>query len=98
MTEHNKQLNPTYIEDIMAMIALYRPGPMDSIPDFIDAKHGRKRIRYLDPRLEEWLAESDGVIVYQDQGLFIGLHLAGFPWGTVNQFRKAVRPTNMDEP
>ena len=90
MTEYIKQLKPTCVEDVMAMIALYRPGPMDSIPDFIDAKHGRKKIKYLDPRLEEWLAESYGVIVYQDQVLFIGVNLAGFSWGKVNKFRKAL--------
>lgn len=97
MTEYIKQLKPTCIEDIMAMIALYRPGPMDSIPDFIDAKHGRKKITYLDPRLEEWLAESYGVIVYQDQVLFIGVNLAGFSWGKVNKFRKALSKKKMDE-
>src|SRR5947208_1423231 len=97
MTEYIKQLKPTCIEDIMAMIALYRPGPMDSIPDFIDAKHGRKKIRYLDPRLEEWLAESYGVIVYQYQVLFIGVNLAGFSWGKVNKFRKALSKKKMDE-
>jgi DNA polymerase-3 subunit alpha len=97
MTEYIKQLKPTRIEDIMAMIALYRPGPMDSIPDFIDAKHGRKKIKYLDPRLEEWLAESYGVIVYQDQVLFIGVNLAGFSWGKVNKFRKALSKKKMDE-
>jgi DNA polymerase-3 subunit alpha len=97
MTEYIKQLKPTCIEDIMAMIALYRPGPMDSIPDFIDAKHGRKKIKYLDPRLEQWLAESYGVIVYQDQVLFIGVNLAGFSWGKVNKFRKALSKKMMDE-
>jgi DNA polymerase III subunit alpha len=97
MTEYIKQLRPTCIEDIMAMIALYRPGPMDSIPEFIDAKHGRKKIKYLDPRLEEWLAESYGVIVYQDQVLFIGVNLAGFSWGKVNKFRKALSKKKMDE-
>lgn len=97
MTEYIKQLKPTCIEDIMAMIALYRPGPMDSIPEFIDAKHGRKKVKYLDPRLEEWLAESYGVIVYQDQVLFIGVNLAGFSWGKVNKFRKALSKKKMDE-
>ena len=97
MTEYIKQLKPTRIEDIMAMIALYRPGPMDSIPDFIDAKHRRKKIKYLDPRLEEWLAESYGVIVYQDQVLFICVNLAGFSWGKVNKFRKALSKKKMDE-
>jgi DNA polymerase-3 subunit alpha len=70
---------------------------MDSIPDFIDAKHGRKKIKYLDPRLERWLAESYGVIVYQDQVLFIGVNLAGFSWGKVNKFRKALSKKKMDE-
>ncbi|HLI68431.1 MAG TPA: DNA polymerase III subunit alpha [Ktedonobacteraceae bacterium] len=97
MTEYIKQLKPTCVEDIMAMIALYRPGPMDSIPDFIKAKHGEKKITYLDPRLKEWLAESYGVIVYQDQVLFIGVNLAGFSWGKVNKFRKALSKKKMDE-
>jgi DNA polymerase III subunit alpha len=97
MTEYIKQLKPSRVEDIMAMIALYRPGPMDSIPEFIEAKHGRKKVTYLDPRLEEWLAESYGVIVYQDQVLFIGVNLAGFSWGKVNKFRKALSKKKMDE-
>ncbi len=97
MREYVKQLKPTCVEDVMAMIALYRPGPMDSIPDFIDAKHGRKKITYLDPRLEQWLEESYGVIVYQDQVLFIGVHLAGFSWGKVNKFRKALSKKIMHE-
>jgi DNA polymerase III subunit alpha len=90
MTEYIKQLKPSRVEDIMAMIALYRPGPMDSIPEFIDAKHGRKKVTYLDPRLEEWLNESYGVIVYQDQVLFIAVGLAGFSWGKANKFRKVL--------
>ncbi|GAC1386478.1 MAG: DNA polymerase III subunit alpha [Ktedonobacteraceae bacterium] len=97
MREYIKQLKPTRVEDVMAMIALYRPGPMDSIPDFIDAKHGRKKVAYLDSRLEEWLAESYGVIVYQDQVLFIGVNLAGFSWGKVNKFRKALSKKIMHE-
>src|SRR5260370_20872462 len=96
MTEYIKQLKPTRIEDIMAMIALYRPGPMDSIPDFIDAKHGRKKIKYLDPRLEEWLAESYGVVVYQDQVLFIGVNLAGFSCGKGNTFRQGLSKKKVD--
>ncbi|HEU5226223.1 MAG TPA: DNA polymerase III subunit alpha [Ktedonobacteraceae bacterium] len=97
MREYIKQLKPTRVEDVMAMIALYRPGPMDSIPDFIAAKHGRKKITYLDPRLAEWLAESYGIIVYQDQVLFIGVNIAGFSWGKVNKFRKALSKKKMDE-
>jgi DNA polymerase III subunit alpha len=97
MREYIKQLKPTRVEDVMAMIALYRPGPMDSIPDFIAAKHGKKKVKYLDPRLAEWLEESYGVIVYQDQVLFIGVNLAGFSWGKVNKFRKALSKKKMDE-
>src|SRR5437868_4486878 len=97
MREYIKQLKPTRVEDVMDMIALYRPGPMDSIPDFIDAKHGRKKIKYLDPRLEEWLVESYGVIVYQDQVLFIAVALAGFSWGKANKFRKVLSKKIMHE-
>ena len=97
MREYIRQLKPTRIEDVMAMIALYRPGPMDSIPDFIAAKHGEKKIEYLDPRLEQWLAETSGVIVYQDQCLLIAVHLAGFSWGKVNKFRKALSKKKAEE-
>ncbi len=97
MREYIKQLKPTRVEDVMAMIALYRPGPMDSIPDFIAAKHGKKKITYLDPRLAEWLEESYGIIVYQDQVLFIAVNMAGFSWGKVNKFRKALSKKLMNE-
>ena len=97
MREYIKQLKPTCVEDVMAMIALYRPGPMDSIPDFIAAKHGKKKIKYLDPRLSEWLSESYGIIVYQDQVLFIAVNMANFSWGKVNKFRKALSKKKMDE-
>nr|BBH85446.1 DNA-directed DNA polymerase [Thermosporothrix sp. COM3] len=97
MREYLKQLKPTCIEDIMAMVALYRPGPMDSIPDFIACKHGQKKVEYLDPRLQEWLEESYGVIVYQDQVLQIVNNLAGFPWGKVNMFRKALSKKKKEE-
>ncbi|HCI81855.1 MAG TPA: DNA polymerase III subunit alpha, partial [Ktedonobacter sp.] len=97
MREYIKQLKPTCVEDVMAMIALYRPGPMDSIPDFIAAKHGKKKIKYLDPRLAEWLSESYGIIVYQDQVLFIAVNMANFSWGKVNKFRKALSKKKMDE-
>ncbi|GHO49438.1 DNA polymerase III subunit alpha [Ktedonospora formicarum] len=97
MREYIKQLRPTCIEDITAMVALYRPGPMDSIPEFVDAKHGRKKVTYLDPRLSQWLEESYGVIVYQDQVLLIAVNLAGFSWGKVNKFRKALSKKIMHE-
>ena len=97
MREYIKKLEPTCVEDVMAMIALYRPGPMDSIPDFIDAKHGNKNVTYLDPRLKAWLNESYGVIVYQDQVLFIAVGLAGFSWGKANKFRKVLSKKIMHE-
>lgn len=97
MREYVKQLAPTRIEDITALLALYRPGPMESIPDFIEAKHGRKKVHYLDPRLSEWLDESYGVIVYQDQVLFISVHIAGFSWGKAHKFRKALSKKKVEE-
>src|SRR5260370_12164018 len=97
MREYVKQLKPTCVEDVTAMVALYRPGPMDSIPDFIDAKHGKKKVTYLDPRLEQRLAECHGVIVYQDQVLLIAVNLAGFFWGNGHKFRKALSKKLMDE-
>jgi DNA polymerase III subunit alpha len=90
MRTYIKDLKPTCIEDLMAMVALYRPGPMDSIPSFIKAKHGESAIKYLHPALEPLLRESYGVIVYQDQVLLIAVHLAGFSWGEVDKFRKAM--------
>ena len=97
MREYIKQLKPSRLEDLMAMIALYRPGPMDSIPDFIAAKHGRKKVVYLHPRLAEWLESSYGIIVFQDQVLYIAVNMAGFSWGKVNKFRKALSKKKMDE-
>jgi DNA polymerase-3 subunit alpha len=97
MREYIKQLRPTRVEDVMAMIALYRPGPMDSIPDFIAAKHGKKKVHYLDPRLSEWLEESYGIIVYQDQVMFITVGLANFSWGKANKFRKALSKKKVEE-
>jgi DNA polymerase-3 subunit alpha len=90
MRQYVRELKPTSIEDITAMVALYRPGPIDSIPQFIAAKHGRARITYLHPRLEPLLRTSYGVIVYQDQVLQIAVQLAGFSWGEVDKFRKAM--------
>ena len=97
MRSYIKELKPTSIEDLMAMVALYRPGPMDSIPQFIKAKHGEAQIKYLHPRLEPLLKDSYGVIVYQDQVLQIAVQLAGFSWGEVDKFRKAMSKKNREE-
>ena len=68
MREYLKKLQPTSINDLAAMNALYRPGPMEFIDDFIARKHGRKQIIYLHPILEPILKETNGIIVYQEQG------------------------------
>jgi DNA polymerase-3 subunit alpha len=90
MKRYLKQLKPTVFEDIIAMVALYRPGPMDYIPDFIDGKHGRKEIKYLHPKLEPILRNTYGVAVYQEQLMQIGRDLAGFSLGEADVLRKAV--------
>lgn len=97
MRRYLAQLKPTCVEDLTAMVALYRPGPMDSIPTFIKAKHGEIAITYLHPSLERFLKESYGVIVYQDQVLLIAVHLAGFTWLEVDSFRKAMGKKLVEE-
>jgi len=90
MRRYIKELKPTTFSDIAAMVALYRPGPMEHIPTFIDAKHGRKPIQYPHPTLENILKETYGVIVYQDQVLFIVREFAGYSLGQADIFRKAM--------
>ena len=90
MTRWLKELKPTTIHDINAMVALYRPGPMQFIPNYITHKHNRQLIKYLDPALKPILEESYGVLVYQDQLLMMAHDLAGYSWGAVDKFRKAV--------
>ncbi|MEK7521647.1 MAG: DNA polymerase III subunit alpha, partial [Patescibacteria group bacterium] len=90
MTKWLKELKPTKIEDIMAMVALYRPGPMQVIPDYIARKHNPSLIKYDDPRMEKFLGASYGLIVYQDDLLFCALDLAGYNWEEADKFRKAV--------
>jgi DNA polymerase-3 subunit alpha len=90
MTRYLKELKPTSIHDINAMVALYRPGPMDSIPEYIKRKHNPALIKYLDPRMKKFLKESYGLIVYQDDLLFCALEMAGYNWEEADKFRKAV--------
>jgi DNA polymerase-3 subunit alpha len=89
MKHYLKLLKPTVIEDIIAMNALYRPGPMDWIPDFISGKHGRK-IKYVHPKLEPILKNTYGVAVYQEQVMQIARDLAGFTMGEADVLRKAM--------
>ena len=85
-----KELKPTVFSDIAAMIALYRPGPMEQIPRFINAKHGLEAIHYPHSALADILGETYGVIVYQEQVLFIVQALAGYSLGQADVFRKAM--------
>ena len=90
MKRYLKALKPTVLEDIIAMVALYRPGPMEWIPDFVDGKHGKKQITYLHPKLEAILADTYGVAVYQEQVMRIAQDLAGFTLGEADILRKAM--------
>ncbi len=90
MTRYLKELRPTSIHDINAMVALYRPGPMESIPEYIKRKHNARLISYLDPRLKDILAMSYGVITYQDDVMMIAIHLAGYSWLDADKLRKAM--------
>jgi DNA polymerase-3 subunit alpha len=90
MRRYIKELKPTTFSDIAAMVALYRPGPMEHIPTFIKAKHGLEPIHYPHPALASILEGTYGVIVYQDQVLFIVQALAGYSLGQADIFRKAM--------
>jgi len=90
MTHYLKELRATTIHDINAMVALYRPGPMQFIPLYIERKHNPKLIKYLDKALEPILKQTYGVLVYQDDLLLISIHIAGYSWGEADKFRKAV--------
>jgi len=90
MTKFLKDLQPTTVHDINAMVALYRPGPIQFIPDYIARKHNPKLIKYLDPSLERILKKTYGILVYQDDLLIMAHDLAGYSWSEVDKFRKAV--------
>jgi DNA polymerase III subunit alpha len=90
MRRYIKELKPTCFSDIAAMVALYRPGPMEHIPKFIKSKHGEIPITYPHPALKNILEETYGVIVYQDQVLFIVRQFAGYSLGQADIFRKAM--------
>ena len=97
MTRFLKELKPTTIHDINAMVALYRPGPMETIPEYIRRKNDPSLVKYEDPRMESYLKESHGLIVYQDDLLFSAIELAGYSWLEADKFRKAVGKKNREE-
>lgn len=90
MKRYLKELKPTQFEDLIAMVALYRPGPMEWIPDYIAGKHARKKPQYLHPKLEPILNITYGVAIYQEQVLEIARAVAGFSMGEADILRKAV--------
>ncbi len=90
MTRYLKELKPTTIFDIMAMVALFRPGPMESIPEYIKRKHNPALVTYLDDRLKKILDQSFGILTYQDDVLLTAIEIAGYNWEEVDKFRKAM--------
>ena len=90
MTHYLKDLKPSSIHDINAMVALYRPGPMESIPEYIKRKNNPAFITYLDPRMKDILDRSYGIITYQDDVLLLAITLAGYTWLEADQLRKAM--------
>ncbi len=95
MQEYLKQLKPSSLEELTAMNALYRPGPMENIPDFIDRKNGKKKIEYLHPVMENSLKNTYGIIVYQEQVMQLGRDVAGFSLGQSDILRRAMGKKDM---
>ncbi|KKU58564.1 MAG: polymerase III, alpha subunit protein [Candidatus Amesbacteria bacterium GW2011_GWA2_47_11b] len=90
MTKWLKELKPNRIEDIMVMIALFRPGPMANIPEYIARKNKKSPVTYLHPKMADYLDKSYGILVYQEDIMFTGLALAGYTWETIDKLRKAI--------
>ena len=90
MQKYMRELKPTVFADLIAMNALYRPGPLEYIPNFIDRKHGREEIVYDLPDMDEYLAETYGITVYQEQVMLLSQSLAGFTKGQADTLRKAM--------
>ena len=90
MKRYLRELKPSEFEDIIAMVALYRPGPMEWIPDYIAGKHKQKAVAYLHPKLEKILDKTYGVAIYQEQVMQIARDLAGFSMGQADILRKAM--------
>lgn len=96
MKEWLQKLQPTRFEDLIAMNALYRPGPMDYIPSFVARKQGKEKIEYDLPEMEEFLQDTYGVTVYQEQVMLLSQKLAGFTKGQADKLRKAMGKKQLD--
>jgi len=92
-----KRLQPDSFDDLIALVALFRPGPMDLIPDFIERKHGRSRVQYPDPRLESILSPTYGVMVYQEQVMQIAQVIGGYTLGAADLLRRAMGKKKPEE-
>jgi len=90
MRKYLKQLKPTNLEDLIAMNALYRPGPMDNIPTFVNRKHGREPVVYPHPMLEEILSNTYGIMVYQEQIMQVAQKMANYSLGQADLLRRAM--------
>lgn len=90
MKKHLRNLKPSRFEDLIAMNALYRPGPIEYIPMFIARKHGTEKIEYDLPEMEEYLSDTYGITVYQEQVMLLSQKLAGFTKGQADTLRKAM--------
>jgi DNA polymerase-3 subunit alpha len=90
MREALRQVKPTQFEDLIALVALYRPGPMGYIPHYAKRKHGQEQVSYIDPRLEAITADSYGICIYQEQYLEIAKQIAGFTPAEADDLRKAI--------
>lgn len=97
MTKNLVELRPTRIQDISAMVALYRPGPMGVIPEYIKRKHNSALVDYYDPRMRQYLEQSLGLLVYQDDVLLTVINIAGYSWEEADKFRKAMGKKNPAE-
>ncbi len=97
MQKHLRELQPDTFEDLIAMNALYRPGPMDYIPDFIDRKRGRKPVEYDIPCMEKYLKDTYGITVYQEQVMLLSRQLASFTRGESDTLRKAMGKKQRDK-
>jgi DNA polymerase-3 subunit alpha len=97
MRELLKRARPDRLEDLIALNALYRPGPMDLIPEFVDRKHGRRKVEYLHPSIEPVLAETYGVMVYQEQVMRIAQVVGGYSLGSADVLRRAMGKKKPEE-
>ena len=96
MKKHLRNLKPNRFEDLIAMNALYRPGPMEYIPNFIARKHGLEPVTYEIPDMEEYLKDTYGITVYQEQVMLLSQKLAGFTGGEADTLRKAMGKKKRD--